>query len=122
MLGFRIQTCDMPTTLRFRVPNGLQDYFSILATGLHLIQLTGRLPEPPETTRVRVRVTLGEEELNRVDRIARNHGISRNGAVVAALLWATRANVLPTRAASDATSAVSPETSSAQRRAGSVRS
>ena len=103
----------MPTSLRFRVPAGLEGFFSILGTGLHLVQLTGRIPASPEGEIVRLRVTLSEDDLARVDQIARTHGISRNAAVVAGLQWATRANVLPERGdaldASDARSQISSE-------------
>lgn len=95
----------MAASLRFRIPGDLEDYFSILGTGLHLVQVTGRIPDLPEGDRVRVRAILEEEDLARVDQIAKAHGISRNAAVVAALQWATRSNVLPRRRASGAVSA-----------------
>lgn len=94
----------MAASLRFRIPGDLEDYFSILGTGLHLVQATGRIPDLPEGDRVRVRAILEEEDLARVDQIAKAHGISRNAAVVAALQWATRSNVLPRRRASGAVS------------------
>lgn len=100
-------------SLRFRIPAGLEGFFSILGTGLHLVQLTGRIPAVPDGDRVRVRATLGDEDLARVDQIASAHGISRNAAVVAGLQWATRANVLPARGdtldASGAQSQISSE-------------
>jgi hypothetical protein len=94
----------MPVSLRFRIPGDLEDYFSILGTGLHLVQVTGRIPDLPEGDRVRVRATLVEEDLARVDQIAKTHGISRNASVVAALQWATRSNILPKRRVNDAVS------------------
>jgi len=112
----------MPAALRFRIPAELEDYFSILGTGLHLVQVTGRIPELPEGERVRVRASLEEEDLARVDQIAKAHGISRNAAVVAGLQWATRANVLPTRRAAGPVSAESAGTSSEPRRLASARS
>ncbi|WP_119422565.1 hypothetical protein [Desertibaculum subflavum] len=102
----------MLESLRFRIPTGLEGFFSILGTGLHLVQLTGRIPSMPEGQRVRVRITLSDEDLARVDQIARTHGISRNAAVVAGLQWATRANVLPERASVGDASAASPGISS----------
>lgn len=100
----------MPASLRFRVPPGLEHFFSILGTGLHLVQLTGQLPTPAEPARLRVRVMVSDDDLARIDQIATMHGISRNAAVVAALQWATRANVLPDRAAIRGVSGESLET------------
>lgn len=100
-------------SLRFRIPTGLEGFFSILGTGLHLVQLTGRIPASPDGERLRVRATLIDEDLARVDQIASTYGISRNAAVVAGLQWATRANVLPARGgavdASGAQSQISSE-------------
>jgi len=104
--------------LRFRIPADLRDYLSILSTGLHLVLSTATVPEAPEGARVRVRVTLSEEELSRVDYVAQLYGVSRNAAVVAALVWATRANVYPKkRSAPAGIIPTSPETSSRARRA-----
>src|SRR3546814_1047363 len=95
---------EMPTAVRFRIPPELRDYFSIFSTGLHLVQSTSTLPVPLKGDRVRVRVTLSDEDLSRVDHVARLYGVSRNAAVVAALVWATRSNIYPTRRSEEHTS------------------
>lgn len=112
----------MPASRRFRIPAGLEDFFSILGTGLHLVQLTGRIPSISEGEKVRVRATLSDEDLARIDQIASTHAISRNAAVVAALQWATRANVLPERSGAVDAIAASPGISSAPRRQRSASS
>ena len=106
----------MPVSLRFRVPAGLEGFFSILGTGLHLVQLTGQIPAAIEGDQVRIRVTLSDEDLARVDQIASRHSISRNAAVVAGLRWATRANVLPERGSAVGSTVALPGVSSERSR------
>lgn len=104
-----------PKRVSFRIPSRLEDYLSILSTGLHLIVSTGTLPEAPEGTRIKINLYLSPEESDRIDDIAKQYGVSRNAVIVAALVWATRANIYPTRSGSGQAKGVQPGRLSEQR-------